>query len=183
MSSGHAAEVESGSRFAFGDNWSKFLAGLSEDRVGRAEQSLRDMLKADDLRASSFSTSGREAAIQSRGAAARGNGSFLRLRPAVGGLHRGVEAPVLQGDPGWIVEQGSVLDEEFMGKLGRFDIVYSWGVLHHTGQMYKAFSMVIPTVAPGGHLFISVYNDQGFASEYWLMVKRTYNKGRWPGPS
>jgi 2-polyprenyl-6-hydroxyphenyl methylase/3-demethylubiquinone-9 3-methyltransferase len=79
-------------------------------------------------------------------------------------------------DPHWNVEQGSVLDEKYISGLGRFDVVYSWGVLHHTGQMYKAFSNVIPSVAADGQLFIAIYNDQGSTSKYWSLVKKTYNK-------
>jgi 2-polyprenyl-6-hydroxyphenyl methylase/3-demethylubiquinone-9 3-methyltransferase len=81
------------------------------------------------------------------------------------------------GDPGgWTVEQGSVLDAAFMAKLGTFDVVYSWGVLHHTGRMHEAVTHAIARVAPGGQLFIALYNDQGAGSRRWLAVKRAYNR-------
>jgi len=76
----------------------------------------------------------------------------------------------------WIVEQGSILDERFVADLGRFDVVYAWGVLHHTGDLWRAMDLVSRLVAPGGLLYVSVYNDQGFASRMWLRVKRRYNK-------
>ncbi len=68
-----------------------------------------------------------------------------------------------------------MLDARYMNGLGVSDVVYSWGVLHHTGRMYDAFAAVIPAVAPGGDLFIAIYNDQGVASRYWHQVKRLYN--------
>jgi 2-polyprenyl-6-hydroxyphenyl methylase/3-demethylubiquinone-9 3-methyltransferase len=71
-----------------------------------------------------------------------------------------------------------VLDANYLTKLGQFDIVYSWGVLHHTGKMYEAFRNVAIPVKPGGLLFISIYNDQGLLSLYWKVVKRAYNTGR-----
>ena len=41
----------------------------------------------------------------------------------------------LSGRPAhWRIAQGSVLDKAYMESLGTFDIVYSWGVLHHTGD-------------------------------------------------
>jgi hypothetical protein len=78
-------------------------------------------------------------------------------------------------DPDWIVEQGSVLDKDFLSSLGTFDIVYSWGVLHHTGAMYEALENVKPLVPVGGRLFIAIYNDQGAPTDEWERIKRRYN--------
>ena len=53
---------------------------------------------------------------------------------------------------------------DYLQSLGQFDVVYSWGVLHHTGQMWTALDNAAPLVTPGGKLFIAIYNDQGTAS-------------------
>ena len=66
---------------------------------------------------------------------------------------------------------------DYLQRLGRFDVVYCWGVLHHTGQMWTALHNMVPLVAPGGRLFIAIYNDQGRASRAWLKVKKLYNTG------
>ena len=79
--------------------------------------------------------------------------------------------------PEWRVEQGSVLDSEYLARLGQNDVVYSWGVLHHTGRMWTALENVAPLVKPGGRLFVAIYNDQGWVSRYWLAVKKVYNAG------
>jgi 2-polyprenyl-6-hydroxyphenyl methylase/3-demethylubiquinone-9 3-methyltransferase len=79
-------------------------------------------------------------------------------------------------DQDWVIEEGSVLDEEYLNSLGQFDIVYSWGVLHHTGQMWNALANVAPLVKVGGQLFIAIYNDQGGASRRWKTLKKLYNK-------
>jgi 2-polyprenyl-6-hydroxyphenyl methylase/3-demethylubiquinone-9 3-methyltransferase len=80
-----------------------------------------------------------------------------------------------QNDPLWRIARGSVLDAEYMTSLGRHDIVYSWGVLHHTGDMWRALEEAGRAVAPRGTLFVAIYNDQGLASVCWRWVKRTYN--------
>lgn len=77
-------------------------------------------------------------------------------------------------DRDWTVEEASVLDTAKMQSFGRFDVVYSWGVLHHTGRMWEALANVAPLVAPGGLLFIAIYNDQGKVSRRWVRVKRAY---------
>ena len=82
----------------------------------------------------------------------------------------------------WSVKQGSVLDDKFLKSLGKFDVVYSWGVLHHSGDMWVAMDKVKDNVKKGGTLFISIYNDQSFISSYWKFVKRTYNKKRFSRP-
>lgn len=58
----------------------------------------------------------------------------------------------------WKVLQGSVLDEPFLRGLGTFDLVYSWGVLHHTGNMWQAIERASNAVAPGGYIFLALYN-------------------------
>jgi len=77
---------------------------------------------------------------------------------------------------GWTIEPGSALDADYLGKLGTFDVVYSWGVLHHTGDMWSALANATDAVAEGGRLFISIYNDQGRRSRLWRRIKRTYNE-------
>lgn len=79
-------------------------------------------------------------------------------------------------DDDWKIERGSVLDINYLASLGQFDIVYSWGVLHHTGQMWQAIDNAAGSVAPAGKFFIAIYNDQGRSSRNWLRVKQLYNR-------
>ena len=74
----------------------------------------------------------------------------------------------------WTIEQGSALDEQYLSSLGTFDVVYAWGVLHHTGSMWQALENACRRVAPGGKLFVAVYNDEGLRSRLWRAVKVRY---------
>jgi 2-polyprenyl-3-methyl-5-hydroxy-6-metoxy-1,4-benzoquinol methylase len=167
------------SRFGFGRNWQSYLGVLSDERIAEAEASFREMIGLHHVRGASFldvgSGSGLFSLAAHRLGASRvhsfdfdpesvGCTALLRQRYAAPGVN-------------WIVERGSVLDARYLASLGQFDIVYSWGVLHHTGAMWQALAEVIQLVAPGGLLFVAIYNDQGAFSRAWKLVKRTFNTG------
>jgi 2-polyprenyl-3-methyl-5-hydroxy-6-metoxy-1,4-benzoquinol methylase len=176
-SSSHREQIERGERFAFGENWRRYLELLDERRIGQAVASLRTMLDADTLRGRSFLDIGSGSGIFSLAARMLGaRVTSFDYDPAAVGCTTELRRRYFEHDGQWQVLGGSALDREFLHGLGRFDVVYSWGVLHHTGDMWAALANVDGNVAPGGRLFISLYNDQGAASRRWTAVKRIYNR-------
>jgi 2-polyprenyl-3-methyl-5-hydroxy-6-metoxy-1,4-benzoquinol methylase len=174
----HLNEVLRGERFEFGKNWSRFLRLLNEDRIIEAERALREMLEVDDLRGKTFLDIGSGSGLMSL--VARRLGARVRsfdYDPRSVACTEALRARFFPDDPDWQVSQGSVLDASFMDQLGSHDVVYSWGVLHHTGQMWTAIDLASRRVAPNGSFFIAIYNDQGAPSRYWRAVKRLYNRG------
>jgi 2-polyprenyl-3-methyl-5-hydroxy-6-metoxy-1,4-benzoquinol methylase len=171
----HALEVASGRRFEFGANWTRFLASLTEERIYHAERSLRGMLDCEDLSGRSFLDIGSGSGLFSL--AARRLGARVvsfDFDPLSVGCTESLRDRYFPADAQWRVLEGSVLDEELIRSLGRFDVVYSWGVLHHTGVMWRAMANASELVAPGGRLFIAIYNHQVYWSRFYTVLKRAY---------
>lgn len=174
--SDHAIEVQKGERFGFGANWTRFLSVLNDERIEEAKSSLKRMLKIESLEGKTFLDVGSGSGLFSL--AARLLGAKVHsfdYDPQSVACTAELKRRYFPDDD-WIVELGSVLDKEYLSRLGQFDMVYSWGVLHHTGKMWEALGNVALLVKRDGQLFIAIYNKQQFFSVYWIFVKRLYNR-------
>lgn len=145
-------------RFDFGENWSKFNTSLTVEQRQSARESLTARL--GDIRGLSFLDIG------------AGSGLFSDAARELGADVRSLDFDPARPD----IERGDVLDWDYMASLGQYDIVYAWGVLHHTGRMWDAIHNAACAVKTGGRLFMSIYNDQGRKSARWRGVKRLYNR-------
>lgn len=163
--------------FSFGANWQAFLAGMPADALERALADSRRWLRDEEVAGREILDLGCGSGLHSlvflqRGAArVRSLDSDPRSVAATRSLWEGAGRP-----PQWTVEEGSVLDPALIARLraAPVDVVYSWGVLHHTGALWQAFANACALVRPGGLLWISLY-AKGPRYAHDLALKQRYN--------
>ena len=176
MNTDHGREIDAGSRFEFGRNWRQFLGNVDEQRIQLATQSLQQLL-GRDVAGARFLDVGSGSGLFSLAARRLGatvlSFDFDPESVACTSELRRLHQP---NDPQWSVERGSALDRSYLATLGHWDVVYSWGVLHHTGNMWAALQELPSLVADDGTLALALYNDQGRSSKMWLQTKQLYNR-------
>lgn len=163
--------------FAFGENWKSYASKIGEEHIRTAEESLLDFLGGDSLAGKSFLDVGCGSGIFSYAAHRLGAREIVSFDADPDSVECCRFFHARAGRPEvWRIAHGSILDEDFISKLKRSSVVYAWGVLHHTGALWRALDRAASLVEPGGRLYIAVYNRKSgpFGSRFWLGVKRVY---------
>lgn len=174
-------------RFQFGRNWRRYLDTVTSGTIAIAERSLREVCGSDTLAGSTFIDVGCGSGLFSLAARRMGarvvSFDYDSDSVACARQLRARHAPHDTDDSGWKVMRGDVLDGPFVASLGQAEVVYAFGVLHHTGALWAALDAAISLVKAGGILHVALYKDRGFHSRFWLKVKRAFNSSRWAAAS
>lgn len=174
------AAVRSGEHvdFSFGENWGKYIRGLTPAKVAQAERSLQRSFAEHPLQGMTFLDIGCGSGLFSLGAVRAGASSVVSVDidpdsvACAEALRR--ETPFAE----WEIRRGSILDDKFLAALRPAARVYSWGVLHHTGAVWQALENVLTLVEPGGLVCVALYLEPRHPA-LQMGLKRAYNKTSW----
>jgi 2-polyprenyl-6-hydroxyphenyl methylase/3-demethylubiquinone-9 3-methyltransferase len=166
-------------RFEFGRNWQSFVRRkLDDERIGIARDHILSFLKRKDLNGLDFLDIGCGSGIHSAAAKLAGASRIQSFDYDPNSVAATEMVRTRINDPGvWQVRRGDVLDDAFVQSLGKWNFVYSWGVLHHTGDVWRAIDNASKAVADDGIFYIALYSaDVEPTPDFWLRIKREYNQ-------
>jgi len=173
-------------RFRFGKNWENYVKRhFSDERVEISRNHLLSFLRMDSLKGKSFLDIGCGSGLHSLAALRAGAAQITSFDVDPASVQTALKLKEFAGNPmNWQVMQGSILDDAFLATLEPADIVYAWGVLHHTGNMWQAMDNAAGLIKPGGLFYAALYDYEiqvNPPAEFWLDVKQRYNRSGWWG--
>ena len=161
--------------FAFGKNWLDYADKIDEARIDQAVADLRRLSGLESLAGKSFLDIGCGSGLHSLAAVRMG---ATRVRgvdidpDSVAAAKKTLQRFAPGADTEFrVVSVFDMSPEEF----GSFDVVYSWGVLHHTGDMYRALESAARLVGPQGVFMVALYGATPFCG-LWRVFKRWYSR-------
>jgi 2-polyprenyl-6-hydroxyphenyl methylase/3-demethylubiquinone-9 3-methyltransferase len=169
------ASSSSEKHFAFGANWASYARLVGEREIEEAEKGLVKLVPAGEFRGRSFFDIGCGSGLHSLAATRLGVSRLFAVDydPDSVTTARSLLERSAVTIP-WRAERADVFELDG-ANVGQFDIVYSWGVLHHTGEMWRAVDKAASFVAPGGLLVISLYRTTTMDG-FWKVEKRWYSQ-------
>ena len=166
---------DAGIRFEFGANWASFLEAIDEQAIAEAEQALCRLVPRDDFPDRSFIDIGCGSGLHALAAMRLGAKRVQAIDIDEESVNT-AKTVLARFDPDgqYSIEKADVLELD-PAKTGQFDIVYSWGVLHHTGNLDAAMRKAASLVAPDGLFAFALYRRTPF-DKFWIWEKHWYSR-------
>jgi 2-polyprenyl-6-hydroxyphenyl methylase/3-demethylubiquinone-9 3-methyltransferase len=161
--------LQAETHFEFGRNWSDFSKLIDESAIREAERGILALVPRQEIEGASWLDIGSGSGIHSLAAHRLGAGDITALD---------IDADSVETTRRVLAANGVAARTERMSvfeldALGQFDVVYSWGVLHHTGDMWRAVRCAAEKVKPGGIFAIALYQRTPLCGA-WTREKEFY---------
>lgn len=171
-----ASLTDVSTHYEFGANWKDYSDKIDQEAISQAEQGLLKLINKGEIVGKSFLDIGSGSGLHSLAALRLGAKSVVALDIDP----NSVETSRATLERNWTgdnveVRLVSILAPE-AAELEQFDIVYSWGVLHHTGAMWEAISRASDRVKPGGSFVLAIYRKTPLCWA-WKIEKRIFTNG------
>jgi SAM-dependent methyltransferase len=159
--------------FEFGENWLDYSKTITPEKIQRACETLHRLIP--NLAGKSLLDIGSGSGLFSLAAVRLGARSVVAIDLDENSV-AATRALLAKEAPGkaWTSRQASVFDLS-PGATGTFEVVYSWGVLHHTGDMWRAIRTAASLVAPDGLFALAIYRKTPLCS-LWRIEKAFYTR-------
>lgn len=166
------------SHFRFGENWKSFIGLINEAEIADAMHGLQKLIPDSDIRGKRFLDIGCGSGLSMLAALRLGADDVvgIDIDPDSVDAARSLFSKFSKFASGqsWDARLCSVFEMD-PAALGAFDVVYSWGVLHHTGDLWRAFAKAASFVRPGGLFVVALYHRTPLCG-FWRIEKRFYSQ-------
>lgn len=170
--------------FSFWKNWQDFLTKLDDAKIETAKQYLIAFLNGEEnIRGKTIIDFGSGSGLMSLCFALLGaRVTSVDIDDSSIACTELLRKKYNISSENWMIQKWSVLDKEFIAMLGSYDIVYSWGVIHHSGNMWKWLEHIIALTHEDSQLYVAIYNNNTimleWTSPFWVRAKKLYSSSR-----
>jgi len=159
--------------FNFGKNWLNYSKTVKNEDLETMKESLVNLIGLENIKDKTFLDIGCGSGLFSIAAKKLGAGKVIGIDILPDSIKSSEENKKKFDVQDISFERLSILDDKIKN-LGRFDVVYAWGSLHHAGEMWKAIENTIHCVENNGLLVLAIYNKH-WTSKFWWNIKKIYN--------